>query len=514
MNATADPTMDLFHALNRADPSEWSKISYGMPIFIEHEGWEVPAEEEGKKKLVVVPKGERPPANGKKVYEVDKSRLAEIAREINRQYETSGTPVKLFIGHSDPKKPQAEQPPLVGFGRGAYLGRFGPKGRLAIKTDAFYKPGYEQVEAEYPERSPEFLPRTNGITGVALLKTDPRLKMGMMAYEHEGHEVIYYGVGLMNEITNKQPDDDEDDDDGDDHDDDDEEEKIVDMAEKETSPATPAKAAPPEDDDDDEDDDGEDEDHNAKKPKPFEPHEQKFAERLMSHLEKTHPAIKYLCGEHTKYMSTQTAMAKPKASMPGAASATSGYTPKSGGNDKSKSKKKPNPEKHVSIHMSTDIAADDKERIDYAEMQKEIAELKAARAADQERVAKLEEENAILYATEAIDTLEKQGKVIKDKPKEIAKLVKMKTLEERQEYLKDIRVNYADAERSPARGRSSWLPIDDGNTHVEGAEREEIVKMPSTQEILQYAEENKIDASTEEGMRQVVLALTKQKKSA
>lgn len=500
--ATADPTMDLFHALDRADPSEWSRISYGMPIFIEHEVWEVPGDEEGRKKLVVVPKGEKPPANGKKVHEFDKSRLQQIVKEINYQYETSGTPVKLFIGHSDPKKPQNEQPPLVGFGRGAYLGRFGPKGRLAIKTDAFYKPGYETAEAEYPERSPEFLPRTNGITGVALLKTDPRLKMGMMAYGDEERKVILYGCGFMDETD----------------------EEVIDMAEKEQSPATPAKVMDEPEDDDDEDDETEKKPMNAgskatqdtksESCKPFEPHEQKFAERLMSHLEKSHPAIKYLCGEHTKYMSTQAAMAQPKASMPGAASATSGYTPKSGGNDKSKSKsKKPSHEKHVSIHMSAEtevIDAADKERIDYAEMQKEFAELKAARDADIARIAKLEEENAILYATEAIDTLEKQGKVIKDKPKEIAKLVKMKTLEERQEHLKDIRINYADAERSPARGRS-WLPIDDGREHVEGAVQEETIKMPSAGEILQYAEDNKIDASTEDGMRQIVLALTKKK---
>lgn len=499
-----DPTMDLINALNRADPSEWGKIVYSMPIFVEHDGYEV--EDGQEKKLVVVPKGETPPANGKRLYTVDRARLEAITAEINRNYAESGKPIKLFIGHSDPKQPQKNQPDLAGFGRAAYMGTFGPKNRVCIHTDAFYKHGHENDAAEYPERSPEFLPRTNAITGVALLKTDPRLPMGMLAFSDD-HEVIYYGAGFMadkpEEKEDKKP------------------------AEKPApAPKPAAKPAPdkdgdgvPDEIDDDKDGDGipneqdadadgngvadanEGEQSPAAKPQPFAPHEIAFADRMMAHLEQNHPAIKHLVGEYKKYSDTQAAMAQP-AAKPAAAGATNGNLP----GDK---KKKP--------------ADDDGERkpkfsarIDMADTtttpNPEIEQLKAQLAESNKRTAALEEANAILYANEALDTLERQGKVIKDRPKEIAKLVKMSTLEERQAHLQDIKINYADAERSPAR-LASWLPIDDG--HVEGAEETEAVRVPETAEMLRYAEEHKIDMGTEAGVAQVMKALmTPPKKTA
>ena len=218
------------------------------------------------------------------------------------------------------------------------------------------------------------------------------------------------------------------------------------------------------------------------KPEPFGPHEQKFADRLMEHLEQNHPAIKHLCGEHKKYMDSQAAMAQPK---PAAASATNGNMP--GDKKKPKDDDKPKPKFSARIDMSQTA----EERLNYAET----------------RLAKLEEENAILYANEALDALERQGKVIKDKPREVAKLVAMSTLEERQAHLADIKLNYADAERSPAR-RSSWLPVADG--HPEGAKTPAEAKPVETSEILAYAMEHSIDISTEAGIEKAVTAMRKQ----
>jgi hypothetical protein len=195
-----DPTMDLIDALMREDPEQWGRISPGMPIFREHSVYEVDggADDAGKpiKSLVVVPKGERAPANGVCIHTVDKARLQQITDQINRNFCEGGKPMKLFIGHSDPKTPQKLNPEIVGYGRMAYMGTFGPQKIAAIKTDAFFKHGHENAAAEYPERSAEFNPRTNAITGVALLKTDPRLALGMLAYASD-REVIKYGGGLM-----------------------------------------------------------------------------------------------------------------------------------------------------------------------------------------------------------------------------------------------------------------------------------------------------------------------------
>lgn len=649
-DTTADPTMDLYEALNRADPADWGRIVFSMPIFVEHDGYEVDdgKDDKGndKKRLVVVPKGEKPPPDAKRIYTVDKARLEAITAEINREYDESGTPIKLFIGHSDPKKPQNENPPIAGYGRKAYLGTFGPQKRLAIKTDAFYRRGYEDTAAEYPERSPEFLPRTNGITGVAMLRTDPRLKMGALAFASAHDEVIYYGQGFMSETIDyavehkpagpgggqfaavgeaaknakvasaavhkdkqsslvgggnatKKPsmeahgaskeslkrsksaksdldhgnamvahqgashkhreaerthrdfgnhaaasahgvaanahwdaakfhegnwrkdsasdriDNEDDADDIDYAEDAMTTEDTINNAEP-VAPAAkpnpfvkeeateaekpPLKKEADRDELEDETLDDEDETSPAAKPQPFQPHEVEFANRLMTHYEANHPAIKHLCGEHKKYMDTQAAMAQPAPKpAPTAPGATNGFPPANGTNGKKKSKegddaddpKKSKSLAGVNIHMA------DTERINYAEVEtlrKEVADLK--------------EHNAILYATEAVAGLEAMGKVIKDKPKEIAKLVALPTLEARQERLAEIKLNYADAERSPAR-HQSWLPVD--NSHVEGATREEDVRIPSALEIIRYGQEHKVDTSTEDGLRQAMIALTKTK---
>ncbi len=105
------------------------------------------------------------------------------------------------------------------------------------------------------------------------------------------------------------------------------------------------------------------------------------------------------------------------------------------------------------------------------------------------RIADLEKDVIIDYAEKAIANLEAQGKVIKDKPKEIKKLVALKTRAEREARLEDIRLNYADDKR---RTETAWL---------------EAIKMPDAAEILRYGEEHSIDISTDAGLKKCVLAM-------
>ena len=623
-----DPTQDLIDALERADPKEWGRICYGVPIFRAHKVYEVDdGSGAGTKKLVVVPEGEAAPAGGVCIHTVDRARLLQITEEINRNYAVGSKPAKLFIGHSDPKVPQKLNPEIVGYGRRAYLGKFGKHQIDAIKTDAFFTLGNENAAREYPERSAEFNPRTNAITGVALLKTDPRLPMGMLAFATQD-EVLFYGEGFMAtpndapaaEAAQPPPPQNRDEASvaahehskaawdagkvakqsklpehhlqaaekhtvagkahcaacdlhkaaGDDlhaamhqssaglheanatdhgikakygapaiaYGEDDMPDETIDNAfpENKPNPDPPAPKAPAgekaalkpgatlrteeepnntgektndagEKPQDDAVADGADKPENegerspAAGPEAFQPHEIAFADRLMAHLEQNHPAIKHLCGEHKKYMDTQAAMAQPPAPM-AAPSATDGYTTANGEPKKPKSddgEPKKQPKFTARIDMS------DQERIDYAETK---AKLEASDA----RIAALEHENAVLYATEAIDDLVLKGKVIKDKPKEIAKLVAMTTLAERQERLEEIKLNYADAERSPARTGGSWIRTDDG--HVEGAVTPEPVEAPEAVEIMRYGEENNIDISTDAGIAKATKALIAAKQKA
>lgn len=480
MNDT-DPTMDLIHSLNRADPTEWGRIVYGVPIFVEHDGYEQ-EQADGTKRLVVVPKGDPAPANARLLYSVDAERLKATVEAINRNYDAWGKPIKLFVGqspkapgHSDPAVPQTDNPAIAGFGRKAYLGTFGPQNRLAIKTDAFFKRGFENAPAEYPERSPEFLPRTNAITGVALLRTDPRLPMGMVSYQQGDEEIIRYGVGFMADKS-KKPDE------------------------------TPAEDPKPEGEGNPGASDG---NPNPDAPKPDAPqgdpqqleplqeHEIKFCNRMMRYMEEQHPAFKYLCGEHKKYMDTQAAMAQPGMTAPGA---TNGSPTQGGNAEGGDDPKKPKPDERLDMSQTTD-----QDRIDYAETKAKLDKLEKKSIDDEARILALETENATLYAERAIDGLIREGKVIKSRDAEIKKLVGMKP-EERKAHLDNIKLNYADAERSPARG-SGFLPVDAG--HAEGGDDE--ASMPSASELVRYAEENKVDISTDAGLKQAMAALTKKK---
>lgn len=467
--ADTDPTMDLMNALNRADPSEWGKLIFGMPIFVEHEGWEV-TDADGTTKLVVVPYGDDPPANGKKLYTVDRARLEAITREINKNLAIGAKPIKLFIGHSNPKLPQDQQPVLAGFGRGAYMGTFGPAGRAAIKTDAFFKHGHADAAVEYPERSPEFVPRTNAITGVALLKTDPRLPMGMLAFGDD--DTVYYGVGFMADSKppfEKKKDGDK------------EGAGAVDPTKepaKKPDPAADAKPEPAADTEDESPDaDADDADEE------FGPHEQKFAGRLMKHLEATHPAIKYMCGEYKKYADSQAAMVAP--------SATDG-TPPIG---QPKKPETPTPEEERIAMADTTTTP--------------TPELTALH----KRIADLEHDKAVLYAEQETTKLVQMGVKIADQKKFQARLV-AGTPEQRLELITDARVNYAREDRAPVSG--DFLPLNaDANSTVEGPQRTVDDLTPAeVSEIIAYAEAEGIDASKDAGWKKAMTAVLGDKKKS
>jgi hypothetical protein len=164
------------------DLSHWDGTDDNVPIFVEH-----------------VAKNDK----GEILYQIDEARLNAISDEINRLYAQDGCPIKMISGHTqDPTKvPQAQQPPLLGWGVGAHVGPWGPQGKKAVLVNrVFYNKGCKALAAQLPERSPEFYPGSNRIKAVALLKTDPRLNMGVMIYNEHHQPVrqapevkLYYG---------------------------------------------------------------------------------------------------------------------------------------------------------------------------------------------------------------------------------------------------------------------------------------------------------------------------------
>lgn len=148
--------------------------------------------------------------------EVTDDDLEAIAANVNRDYQADGQLVKLTLGHRrrEPAFPEPHQPPVVGVARdykAEVVQRPGGKAlRLThteyIRRDTPYAAGI--LAGAYPERSPEYDPDEQTITGVALLTRDAWLKLGTVSYEAGNGRTLYAMGGPMGDDTSMDnPDD-------------------------------------------------------------------------------------------------------------------------------------------------------------------------------------------------------------------------------------------------------------------------------------------------------------------
>lgn len=157
-----DATLDFFNVLN--DPSRWV-VRPSVPIFKPHVRTD--------------------PATNQ-VINVDLPKLYRIASNMQRLERQGGVPIRMTLGHTEPGKPETEQPPVGGYYRNARVARFGPKGEPAVVVDEWLDPQYAPVRKNFPYRSAEYYDDAEQITGVALLTRDPFLDLGVVAYSREG----------------------------------------------------------------------------------------------------------------------------------------------------------------------------------------------------------------------------------------------------------------------------------------------------------------------------------------
>ncbi|AGA26037.1 hypothetical protein Sinac_1659 [Singulisphaera acidiphila DSM 18658] len=90
----------------------------------------------------------------------------------------------VFIGHSDPKLPEIEQPPLAGFMRNYRMGVYGD-GKPVILADLYIKREFQDLVSEFPRRSVEIFRKTTPhgfIDSLALLKRAPERDLGLVTY--------------------------------------------------------------------------------------------------------------------------------------------------------------------------------------------------------------------------------------------------------------------------------------------------------------------------------------------
>ncbi len=167
---TNDPTLDFMAGLD--DPDKYVRVQ-NAPIFIPHER---DAKDKDGNPIKIV---------------ITEQDLAPIANQINERETSYGVPPILTIGHrrqADPNFPEHLQPPIVGCVREAHVGYFGPQQKPAVLATLYYKKDAWEEAKEFPFRSVDFYPGSNKVTGVALLKRDPFLPMGVISYAADSEE--------------------------------------------------------------------------------------------------------------------------------------------------------------------------------------------------------------------------------------------------------------------------------------------------------------------------------------
>lgn len=164
-----DPT--LASVARFSDPAAWDLILRGIPVFIPHQI----------------------KSRDGRTISVDEKRLRQIANNINKSFKSRGVPVKYQEGHTLPptEVPQGHQPEIHAYGIGARVGKWGPGQKLGLLLDMYVLPGHLSRVRQFPFRSAEFYDDRDNITAVALLRTDPRLDMGVVFYAQDDLTVSY-----------------------------------------------------------------------------------------------------------------------------------------------------------------------------------------------------------------------------------------------------------------------------------------------------------------------------------
>ena len=460
-----DTALESLEKLN--DLSQWEGVKYNVPVFVEHELWEVPHPFiQGETTRVAILPGQPKPSVGKMLYAIGSDDLTKIAQKINNRLNESGNPVKIFVGHTNLKLPQSEQPRIVGYGCGAGVEKCGPKNRNSVVLKRVqYRKGLAKEAAEHPERSPEFDPLKGELTGLALLKTDPKLPMGLVTYSstvagYEGefrgvvatyasdNVTILYGRQLAENDPKSQDD-------------------------RRQSATGPDPSAPP----------------NATE---LQGEEAALADRFMRHYERTNPVIRYMCG---KYAQDQQAETEPM----GVEEVDGGEEGEGTEQDGEQHSEKPPGKKpgeiaeKPEVHMSQDVLP-----IQYAQLAEEVKGLKASldaqNKATESKLATLMATNQDLsqkYAQEQskriLTELVTEGFVIKTPAKEIERMAKLDDAG-RVEYANNIRENYAKADVAPV---GPMIGIFDEPTPIPGTK--ESATSEEVDKVVHYAEKNKID---------------------
>lgn len=170
----SDPTLHLLQALD--DPERYV-CTRGVPVFVPHVRYGDDENDDGTPKIEA---------------QVDEHELNLIAEVLNRKVAEFGTPARISTGHvrlpkpDQPAPPESSQPEILGWAKNARYGTWGPENKPGLLVDWYIRKDRWEESLTYPYRSAEYYPPTHEITGIALLRRDPELDMGVLTYARRG----------------------------------------------------------------------------------------------------------------------------------------------------------------------------------------------------------------------------------------------------------------------------------------------------------------------------------------
>jgi len=143
---------------------------------------------------------------------MDEALLYQIVEVNNHRMADTGDEIPIVGYHTNRDAPGDEQPPIIGYAKDLYVGKFGklnPRACIFVKEWKIFKK-YKGFANDRPRRSIELSPRTLKIDPIALLGAiAPERHLGQLIYSLRGSETVHvlaplqYGKDETMALTNE-----------------------------------------------------------------------------------------------------------------------------------------------------------------------------------------------------------------------------------------------------------------------------------------------------------------------
>ncbi len=154
-----------------SNPDLFTKIE-NVPVFTPENVWKTVRDANNELKWVQL--------------QVDEKDLEEIAKNTNADCKVGNLPIGT-IGHLnyDRTAEETKQPPWCSLWSDFKVTKFGPDNSVGITATHYVRKKMADEAAEYPRRSPDYNIKTKKISGIALLKREAQMPLGVIGHGND-----------------------------------------------------------------------------------------------------------------------------------------------------------------------------------------------------------------------------------------------------------------------------------------------------------------------------------------